>query len=223
MTRNSQSGAHTIRPNVSYPLGLLSPYPIERQVQLKSGAWITLRHAVPADAAQLVEMHHRLSPVSRYNRYLRPHRPDLNEMQELCRLARGTGEAFVAESDDPQRTIVGLIYYIRDDYPEDHKAEFGVTIEDGFQGGGLGRAMLDHMCEHARFNGIQLMEANVLPQNKKMLRLLDTCGKPLRKALSPEFITVTMEIRADDEAQLMCLLADAAASPLPAAHLALCG
>jgi RimJ/RimL family protein N-acetyltransferase len=225
MKENPQGGARAISgARVLYSVAMPTTRPIDRRVVLKSGAWITLRHAVPADAAQLVEMHQRLSPVSRYNRYLRPYTPGLIEMEELCRLARGTGEAFVAESDDPEKSIVGLIYYIRDSYPEDHQAEFGVTIDDGFQGGGLGRALLDHMVGHARFNGVQLMEANVLPQNKKMLHLLDTCGKPLHKSLSPEFITVTMEIgEGGDEAQLMCLLADAAASPLPAAHSALCG
>ena len=224
MKENPQGGARAISgPSVLYPVATPSTRSINRRVVLKSGAWITLRHAAPADAVQLVEMHHRLSPVSRYHRYLRPYTPGLNEMEELCRLARGIGEAFVAESSDPEKSIVGLIYYIRDSYPEDHQAEFGVIVEDGFQGGGLGRALLDHMVEHARFNGVHLMEANVLPQNKKMLHLLDTCGKPLHRSLSPEFITVTMEIGVDgDEAQLMCLLADAAASPLPTAQSALC-
>ncbi len=226
MKENSQSGAHAIgEPRVLYPIATPATRPIDRRVVLKSGAWITLRHAVAADAAQLVQMHLRLSPSSRYQRYLRPHNPGLGEMEELCRLARGIGEAFVAESDDPEMHIVGLIYYIRDSYPQDHRAEFGITVEDGFQGGGLGRAMLDHMLKHARFSGVHLMEANVLPQNKKMLHLLDTCGRPLHRSLSPEFITVTMEIGADgdDDAQLMCLLADAAASPLPTVQSALCG
>ncbi|MBI5062020.1 MAG: GNAT family N-acetyltransferase [Desulfatitalea sp.] len=225
MKENPQGGARAISgARVLYSVATPTTRPIDRRVALKSGAWITLRRAVPADAVRLVAMHNRLSPMSRYHRYLRPYTPNLNEMEELCRLERGIGEAFVAESDDPEKSIVGLIYYIRDSYPEEHQAEFGVTVDDGFQGGGLGRAMLDHMCEHARFNGVQRMEANVLPQNKKMLHLLDTSGKSLHKSLSPEFITVTMEIGEDgDEAQLMCLLADAAASPLPTAHSALCG
>ena len=83
--------------------------------------------------------------------------------------------------------------------------------------------MLDHMCAEASANGVQRMDANVLPQNRKMLHLLDTCGKPLHKTLSTGFITVTLDIRRDDdEVQRMCFLADTTAAPLPAAQMALC-
>jgi len=222
MTSNSKNVAYANRRSTNdYAIIRSEPDPSGHQVQLRSGAWITLRPAVPADAVQLVEMHLRLSPASRYHRYLRPHSPGLGEMQEICGLAPETGEAFVAESS--QKAIIGLIYYIRDNPPADHQAEFGVTIEDGFQGGGLGRAMLDHMCAKASAHGVQRMDANVLTQNRKMLHLLDTCGKPLHKSLSAGFITVTLDIRQDDdEAQRMCFLADAAARPLPAAQMALC-
>lgn len=229
MTTNAANQTKAIhRPYVLQPVPPPGPYTPIRQVQLKSGNWVALRPAEPADATPLVAMHHRLSALSRYQRYMSPHLPEVAEMEELCRLARKSGEAFVAETLQTPRRIVALIYYVREAFPQDHKAEFGVVVEDGIQGGGLGRALLDHMCVQARRNGVRLMEANVLPQNKQMLHLLDSSMWPLRKSLSADFVTATLDIGLDDadlygsDAQLMCLLADAAASPLPAAHLALC-
>lgn len=69
--------------------------------------------------------------------------------------------------------------------------------------------MFDHMCEQAGANGIHLMIAHVLPQNQKMLRLLDTCAKPIHKDLSGGLVTLSIDISADyDKAPLVCILAD---------------
>jgi|GEM_PF-6046118 len=221
MTTNPKKEAHRISSPWAGDAAFNPPQNVQ-QVKLKTGGRAVLRRAVSADAAQLVRMHGRLSPLSRYYRYMRPYVPTSGEMEELGVMAREKGETFVAEVDDPEKRIVGLIYYIREAPPAGHKAEFGVTVEDGFQGDGLGRAMFEYMCEQAKSNDIHLMEAHVLAGNRKMLRLLDTCERPIRKVLSGESFTVTIDISDDFDNAQLCYLADAPA-PLSAEYAAPCG
>ncbi len=202
----------------------LRPLPAEATLASTSTGPVLIRRAVPDDAVRLTEMHRRLSPLSRYQRYMAPYVPDQAEMEALGRLTSDSGEAFVAESVGPAKHIVGLIYYIRSKPPESDRAEFGVTVADDFQGKGLGRAMLEHMCDRALANGVRWMEANVLPQNKKMLHLLDTCGRPLGKHRSMDCVTAIIDLgEALDEASLICFLSEAAEAAERATAAALCG
>jgi RimJ/RimL family protein N-acetyltransferase len=202
----------------------LRPLPADATLASTSTGPVLVRRAVPDDAAHLTAMHRHLSPLSRYQRYMAPYVPDQEEMEAIGRLPSGKGEAFVAETVGAAKHMVGLIYYIRSKPPQSDRAEFGITVVDDFQGQGLGRAMLEHMCERAKANGVHWMEANVLPQNKKMLHLLDTCGRPLRKRRSMDYVTAVIDLaEAMDEASLICFLSEAAEAADQATAAALCG
>lgn len=77
------------------------------------------------------------------------------------------GEALVADA----RYVVG-------DDPQ--VAEFAIAVADGWQGAGLGRALMQRLSTHARRRGLKRLHGEVLDDNHRMLSMLDTLGARLR-------------------------------------------
>jgi len=78
---------------------------------------------------------------------------------------------------DGQEHIVGLGHYVR--LPGREAAEAAFWVEDAYQRKGIGTALLRHLAAIAREKGVQAFEANVMPQNALMLRVLRDSGLPL--------------------------------------------
>jgi acetate---CoA ligase (ADP-forming) len=60
------------------------------------------------------------------------------------------------------------------------RAEAALEIADAVQGKGLGTALLCQLAEAANEVGIQVLDAEVLPENRQMLRVLRDCGYPVK-------------------------------------------
>jgi acetate---CoA ligase (ADP-forming) len=60
------------------------------------------------------------------------------------------------------------------------RAEVALEIADAMQGKGLGTAMLRQLAQAANQLGIQVLDAEVLAENRKMLRVLRDCGYPVK-------------------------------------------
>jgi RimJ/RimL family protein N-acetyltransferase len=75
--------------------------------------------------------------------------------------------------------IVGHAGFERtSDRPE--RAEVALEIADAMQGKGLGTALLCQLAEAANELGIQVLDAEVLPENRQMIRVLRDCGYPVK-------------------------------------------
>jgi acetyltransferase len=55
-------------------------------------------------------------------------------------------------------------------------AEFALVVADGWQGKGLGRALLERLCAHAREAGYQALYGHILEANHDMLALAARLG-----------------------------------------------
>jgi len=64
------------------------------------------------------------------------------------------------------------------DHPE--RAEVALEIADAMQGKGLGTALLCQLAQAADELGIQVLDAEVLAENHKMLRVFRDCGYPVK-------------------------------------------
>ena len=69
--------------------------------------------------------------------------------------------------------MIGVVRYERIGPDE---AEVAFNIEDAHQGRGLGSVFLEHIAAAARERGISTFVADVLPQNRKMLRVFSDAG-----------------------------------------------
>ena len=87
--------------------------------------------------------------------------------------------------------IVGHAGWEREpDQPE--RAEVALEIADTMQGKGLGTALLCQLAEAANEMGIQVFDAEVLPENHKMLRVVSDCGFPVKVHSLPGVLLVEL-------------------------------
>jgi len=140
-------------------------------VILRDGSTLRLRPPLAADTEALLEFFARLSDRSRYLRFhgfpaLGPKLvapfvdPDWDERGALIGCFEGR--------------IVALANYAR--LRDRRAAECAFTVEDDFQGRGIGTRLLEQLVELAGQVGIQEFVAEVLPENRNMLVVFRDAG-----------------------------------------------
>jgi RimJ/RimL family protein N-acetyltransferase len=149
----------------------------EQIVTLRDGSRALIRPIRAADKEALADGLARLSPESRYRRFLRPV-TSLNEreLQYLTEIDYTNHYAWVAVSvDGPTGVGLGVARYIRD--PLDPEiAEAAVAVVDDYQDQGIGSMLLRMLVAAARENGIRTFRAWVLGDNTDILRPLERIG-----------------------------------------------
>ncbi|MGI8707903.1 MAG: GNAT family N-acetyltransferase [Actinomycetota bacterium] len=93
--------------------------------------------------------------------------------------------------------IVGHGAYQRTD---DARAEIAFAVADEMQGKGLGTILLGHLAEAAASSGISTFEAEVLPENHKMVEVFRESGFPVRLSSKPGTICVEFPASLSSEA-----------------------
>ena len=146
-----------------------------RQETLSDGTRVLIRPILPSDKDRLKEGMKRMSPQSRYLRFLH-HFETLTsaELRYLTEIDYHDHFAWVALSlDDPDHPGLGVARYIRDKQ-EPTSAEAAVAVIDSFQRRGLGRLLLTRLVESARENGVENFVAYITPEHPAVSHLLST-------------------------------------------------
>jgi RimJ/RimL family protein N-acetyltransferase len=135
-------------------------------VRLRSGVEVMIRPLTSSDGPALQAAYGRLSPESRYQRFLAP-KPYLSE-SEVRYLVDVDGSSHIALvatlASNPAR-IVGVARCVR--LPEEPStAEFAVVVGDPLQGQGLATALLARLAGAARAAGVQRLRATMLAGNR---------------------------------------------------------
>ena len=173
----------------------------EERHALPDGTEVLLRLLRPGDADALRAGFQRLSPESRYRRFLSM-LPALSE--EMVRyLTEIDGERHVAvvagivSPDLKSEEGIAVARYIRlPDEPD--VAEAAVTVIDDFQGKGLGKLLLATLVRLAAGEGIRMFRAEVLPSNTAVQGLLASVGAVERER-SQESVTYDIPIPHGDD------------------------
>lgn len=138
---------------------------------------VLLRPIGGDDAALFESFINGLSPRSRMLRFhtgltsLPPSwlqwmtRPDPRHEHVLLAIAEEQGKP----------TCIGEARYALGDGPPGER-EFALVIADGWQGAGLGRALLTQLTEHAEQHGVTQLVGDVMRDNLPMLELARRCG-----------------------------------------------
>jgi RimJ/RimL family protein N-acetyltransferase len=98
-----------------------------------------------------------------------------------------------ASPDDEESTLIGVGRYHAD--PATHYAETAYVILDEWQGHGLGTALLEHLIEIARENGIAGFTAEVLSENRAMRHVFHKSGLEIQSQLHGGVYSLVMDLR----------------------------
>jgi RimJ/RimL family protein N-acetyltransferase len=143
-------------------------------VQVRDGSRIRMRPIAPEDRAELAAGFERLTPESRFRRFLSPMtRLSDAELDYLTQVDHRDHEALVAFDAETDEGIA-VARYVRID---GDRAEPAVAVADDWQGRGVGTALLDALAERAYAAGIRCFEATVLATNARALGLLEGLGE----------------------------------------------
>jgi GNAT superfamily N-acetyltransferase len=159
-------------------------------VALRDGSAVDVRPVRPDDRDLLREGFERLSPESRYRRFLSP----IDHLSEewltyLTDVDHHDHEALAAVDPATGRGV-GIARYVRlEDRPD--AAEAAVTVADDWQGRGVGTLLLELLAARAREEGVERFTALMLAANDDMRELLERLG-PVR-VVDRELGTVEVE------------------------------
>jgi acetyl coenzyme A synthetase (ADP forming)-like protein len=165
----------------------MSAYPAHREadVALRDGATVHVRPVRREDEGAILRFLQELSPESRWLRFFTS-RADFEDLaRRAVDLDYRDRYGLLATAGLDGR-VVGHAVYLRSG-PD--RAEVAFTVADDFQGRGLGTILLGQLAEVADENGVAVFEAEVLPQNHRMIEVFRESGFPAEIHSEPGVIT----------------------------------
>jgi GNAT superfamily N-acetyltransferase len=145
-------------------------------LRLRSGNAVTVRFVEPRDAEALQAYFRSLSARSRYNRFLGAiSELPASQLDQFIHVGEADRFSVVAVmSIDGAESIVGEARYAFD--ADTDSFEFGLSVDDRWQGHGVGAALLRNLeCRAAAF-GAHLLFGDTLRSNDAMLGLARKSG-----------------------------------------------
>jgi acetyltransferase len=194
-------------PDVAYSHLVIHPYPksLERELPLADGARLLLRPIRPEDA----EAEQRfIARLSRQTLYLRLHAPvrelSVEQLIRFTQIDYDREMALVAVDPASEAGEIRAIarYAVLAD---GERAEFGITVEDSWQGRGLGSAMMEALEQCGRDRRLSQIFGYVLKENDSMRQFMLARGYvPHREQEDAHVIRFTLPLRDKPAAQQAC-------------------
>jgi GNAT superfamily N-acetyltransferase len=165
------TGADHSWPLLEHPLRLE-----EIRTSLRDGTPVVVRPVRPEDREIIKDGIARLSPESRYFRFMTPV-SSLSEAQldYLTKLDFVDHVAWLAVRADSPNEGLGVARYVRTK-PDPSIAEAAVAVIDEYQGRGLGTLLLALLATVARAAGVMTFRAFVVQHNARMRNVLEQLG-----------------------------------------------
>jgi GNAT superfamily N-acetyltransferase len=140
-------------------------------VATSGGTRLVIRPVGPEDKPLIADGFERLSARSRYRRFFRPlDRLSARDLAYLTEIDHHDHEALAA-LDPATGQLIGVARYVRSDAPDE--AEVSVVVGDPWQRRGVATALLEHLVERARAEGVRNFVALVMDENVEALKLFE--------------------------------------------------
>ena len=142
---------------------------------LRDGRSVIVRAFQPRDREALIEAFGRTGDESRYRRFFTSKRAlSEGEIRFFMGVNFTTHVALVAEVEgNGQRVLAGGGRYV---VCAPGSAEVAFMVDDAHQGLGIGSLLMRHLVACARSSGLRTLVAEVLPENKAMLKVFERAG-----------------------------------------------
>jgi RimJ/RimL family protein N-acetyltransferase len=144
---------------------------------LRDGRQLQIRAQRPDDQAAIMSAVERTSAQSLFRRFFAVKRyfssREIEFFTNVDFINHVALVAVIEENGGPM--IVGGGRYV---VVQPGKAEVAFTVVDQYQGKGIGTQLMHHLITIARESGLTELNAEVLPDNHSMLRVLEKSGMP---------------------------------------------
>jgi acyl-CoA synthetase (NDP forming)/RimJ/RimL family protein N-acetyltransferase len=181
-----------------------APYPVhwEADVVLRDGATAHIRPIRPDDADRLVAFYAEVSDESKYYRFFAPY-PRLSD-RDVRRFTHHDYVDRVGLAATVGGEFIATVRYDRIDAGggpgtgEDAQAEVAFLVQDAHQGRGVASALLEHIAAVARERGIRRFVAEVLPANRRMVKVFTDAGYTQRRTFEEGVVRLEFDIEPTD-------------------------
>ena len=169
---------------------------------LSDGQTIHLRAIRPGDRERLREEFLKLSKATIRDRFFSV-KMDLTprELTYFTEVDFNHHVALVAELESAA-TESGATYIpvavgrlVRNSEQPDH-CEIAITVTDAMQGHGIGKILLHQLIDCARKLGVHHMDASVMADNTRMMKLIRKSGLPFKSHLQDGINTISVSLSA---------------------------
>jgi acetyltransferase len=177
----------------AYPARYVAPW------TMKDGGPVTMRPIRPEDEPLMVRFHETLSERSVYLRYFHlmnlEQRTTHERLTRICFIDYDREMALVAvrrnaETGESEILGVGRLMKIHGT----REAEIAVLISDNWQGRGLGKELLSRLLVVAADDKLSHVVADILPDNRGVMRILDKLGFTLKHSLDDDVVRAEFKL-----------------------------
>lgn len=179
------------------PKPAIQPYPIQYvgTWKMQDGTPVKIRPIRPEDEPLAVKFHQTLSEQSVYFRYFHlmklSQRTAHERLMRLCFIDYDREMALVADYKNPKTGEHEILAVARlSKLHGVNEAEFSLMVSDRYQRQGLGTEMLRRLIDIARTEHLDLVSAEILPENTAMQRVSEKVGFTLQR--SPRLVVATI-------------------------------
>src|SRR4051812_28175952 len=160
---------------------------------LRDGRQVEIRAFAPGDQAALEAAVARIGTKSLYRRFFTVKRNFSDREREFfLNVDFKDHVALMAWIDEGGRkVIIGGGRYV---VVEAGKAEVAFVVIDDYQGKGIGALLMRHLAGVARAAGLQEFVAEVLPENRPMLKVFEKSGLPMTAKEEYEVVHATLRL-----------------------------
>ena len=157
---------------------------------LADGTTLTIRPAGPEDYEPVKQLHEAMSPDNLYFRFFSASRASAEwEARRVC-LAGGPG--LVALLGLLGDEVVGVASYQLT--ADAAAAELALAVADGMHRHGIATLLLEHLVSLARARGVQVLVADVLPDNYPVLRVVSDAGLSVQRKYANGVVELSMPV-----------------------------
>ncbi len=163
--------------------GGIYPVDLEKYVHLPDGVRVLLRPIKPADEELLKDLFYNLSNETIYKRFMGvKHYLPRQQLHELANVDYSKNMAIVAViGEEEKEELVGVGRWGLDE--DTNSAEVAFVVRDDWQQQGVGTELLKYVTQIAKRRGLYGFTADVLVNNRGMLRLFEKMDFAMEKEL----------------------------------------
>ena len=164
---------------------------------LSDGQTVRLRAIQPSDRERLREEFLKLSKATVRDRFFSV-KMDLTpkELTYFTEVDFNHHVALIAELESETSYVpVAVGRLVRNSGQPDH-CEIAITVTDAMQGHGIGKILLNHLIDCARQLGMHHMDASVMADNTRMMKLIRQSGLPYKSHLQDGINTISVSLHA---------------------------